>query len=347
MSLEEQRGKTEGKLTSRLTLGLRYIAKRLISRIILFFAVILFNFFLFEAVPVLLNVNIGYFYLPPGFTKNQLNYSVALAGLSKRYGLDQPLSVRFVDYMRDIFTFGFGYSFHFEQPVTQLILDRLPVTAEIVIPSLIITTLMAIFMGIVSANRRGKISDQVISNSAIITYFIPAFWLGFIIWYVLTVQYNLFPSSYTLALLSKGNQTINLIKLLIPPIITLSITTYGVRTVVMRNNSIEVLQQEFVNILRAKGLSNSKILYKHVFRNAFLPVFTRVGIDLAFLLSGIVFIEDVFNVQGLGDLLLIAAQNFDIPLLLGDFYTIDLFAIIVLTLMDFLYVVIDPRVRYE
>lgn len=347
MSLQQEKiGKRQEKV-SRFLLSLKYIGRRLIARVILLIAVINFNFFLFEIVPVIFGINIASFYVPQGFPRTDINRSVLITGVIKQFGLDKPLDVRYVDYLRDIVTFNFGNSFNYQQPVTQLILERLPVTAEIVIPSLIITTIMAIFFGIVSANKQGKLVDQVLSNSAIITYFIPAFWLGFIIWYVLTVQYNLFPSSYTLTLLQGGNKTLNFLKLLIPPIITLTITSYGVRTVVMRNNSIEVLQQEFVNILKAKGLSNSKILYKHVFRNAFLPVFTRVGIDLAFLLSGIVFIEDVFGIPGLGDLLVAAANNYDIPLLLGDFYAIDLFAIIVLTIMDFLYVLIDPRVKYE
>lgn len=347
MSLEQETATRTRQNISRFLLNLRYIVRRLIARVILLIAVINFNFFLFEIIPVLFGINIASFYVPPGFPRSELNRSVLIAGVIKQFGLDKPLDVRYVEYLKSILTFNFGNSFYYQQPVTQLILERLPVTAEIVIPSLILTTIMAIFLGIISANKQGKLVDHIISNTAIITYFIPSFWLGVIIWYVLTVQYNLFPSSYALALLEKGDRTINFIKLLIPPIITLTITTYGVRNVIMRNNSIDTLQQEFVNILRAKGLSNSKILYKHVFRNSFLPVFTRVGIDLAFLLSGIVFIEQVFNIPGLGDLLIVASENFDIPLLLGDFYAIDLFAIIVLTAMDFLYVIIDPRVKYQ
>ncbi|AWR96891.1 ABC transporter permease subunit [Acidianus sulfidivorans JP7] len=327
--------------------ALKYIAGRLISRVILLIAVINFNFFLFEIIPAIFGINIASFYVPPGFTKSTLSRSTVLEGVEKQFGLNKPLDIRYIDYLRDIVTFNFGDSFHYEEPVTKLILQRLPVTAEIVIPSLIITTIMAIVFGVYSSTRQGKVVDHIISNTAIVTYFIPAFWLGFIMWYFLTIQFNLFPSSYTLALLEPGNKTINLLLLLIPPIITLSITTFGVRNILMRNNSIDTLQQDFVTILEAKGLSKSKIMYKHVFRNAFLPVFTRVGIDFAFLLSGIVFIEDVFNIPGLGRLLITAATHFDIPLLLGDFFTISLFAIIVLTLMDFLYVLVDPRVKYQ
>lgn len=329
-----------------LRANLRYIGRRLLSRFILLFAIINFNFFLFDIIPVIFNINIASFYVPPGFTHSGLSRSTVVEGVERQFGLNKPLDVRYVDYLKDIVTFNFGTSFHYQEPVTQLILQRLPITAMIVIPALILTTIMAIFFGVYSATREGKVVDHVISNSAIITYFIPAFWLGFIVWYFLTIQFNLFPSSYTLALLEKGNKDLNLFYLLIPPILTLSVTSFGVRTILMRNNSIDTLDQDFVTVLKAKGLSRSKILYRHVFRNAFLPVFTRVGIDMAFLLSGIVFIEDIFNIPGLGRLLLTAATHFDIPLLLGDFFTISLFAIIVLTLMDFLYVLIDPRVKY-
>jgi peptide/nickel transport system permease protein len=103
----------------------------------------------------------------------------------------------------------------------------------------------------------------------------------------------------------------------------------------------------FVNYLRARGISERKILYKHVTRNAVIPVVTRVGIDLAFLFTGVVFIEDIFNIPGLGRLLVRGAENLDVPLLGGDFYVIRLFAVIVLLALDLIYPLIDPRVKYE
>ncbi|AEE93064.1 binding-protein-dependent transport, inner membrane component [Acidianus hospitalis W1] len=323
---------------------IRIVIRRLIARLVLLFGVINFNFFIFQVIPQLVGLNPLEFYVPPSF-KTSLNRNAIIEGLEKSYGLNQPICIRYIDYIKDLFTFNFGESLYYQEPILKLIEQNFPVTAEIVIPSLIITTIMAIFFGIYSATKEGKVSDHVISNAAIITYFIPAFWLGFIIWYYLTIQYNLFPSSYTFAIIESRKDPLAIYTVLIPPILTLSFTSFGVRTILMRNNSIDVFNQDFVTILKAKGVPRSRILFRHVFKNSFLPVFTRVGIDFAFLLSGVVFVCDVFNISGLGTLLVTAAENFDIFLLEGDFYIISLFAIVVLTLMDFIYILIDPRVK--
>lgn len=322
----------------------RVLIRRLISRLLLLFGVINFNFFVFQVIPQLVGLNPLEFYVPQSF-RSSLNRNLIVDGLEKLYGLNEPLYVRYIEYIKNLLTFNFGESLYYQEPSLKLIEQAFPVTAEIVIPSLIITTIMAIFLGIYASIKEGKISDHIISNASIITFFIPAFWIGFIIWYYLTIQYNLFPSSYTFAVIESHKNPFAIYTVLIPPILTLSFTSFGVRTILMRNNSIDVFNQDFVTILKAKGVPRSRILFRHVFKNSFLPVFTRVGIDFAFLLSGVVFVCDVFNISGLGTLLVTAAENFDIFLLETDFYIISLFAIIVLTLMDFIYVLIDPRVK--
>lgn len=213
---------------------------------------------------------------------------------------------------------------------------------------------MAVVLGLYSISRQGKIGDSVISFTAIMTYFIPAFWLGEILLYILGFYLNIFPTNIAQAITTSNGMAlqgftywVSLMKFLTLPILFITIISYGVRNILFRNNGVELMGSNFVNYLRARGISDRKILYKHVTRNAIIPVVTRVGIDLAFLFAGVVFIEDIFNIPGLGRLLVNAAANLDVPLLEGDFYIISLFAIIILLALDLLYPLIDPRVKYE
>ncbi|BBD72356.1 peptide transporter [Sulfodiicoccus acidiphilus] len=330
---------------------MNYLVKRIVERVVLLFAIINFNFFLFQVLPAIYNINPAQLYVPP--TYRGLPRSVLVQGLDARFGLNQPLDVRYVKYIIALLTFHFGVSFHYQSPVFDLIAQRFPVTALLVVPSLILSTLLAIGLGIYSAARNGKLGDSVNSFFAILTYFIPAFWLGAIVVYYFGFQLGWFPTNIADAItrngvaLSGAAYWLNLMKFLTLPILLITVLSYGVRMILLRNQSVDLNNSNFIVNLKARGINEKKILYKHIVRNAVLPVFTRVGIDLAFLFAGVVFVEDIFNIPGLGRLLVTAAETLDIPLLSADFYIISLFAIVVLLIMDLLYPLIDPRVRYE
>lgn len=277
-----------------------------------------------------------------------------MQALDRQFGLNLPLQERFFVYIESLLTFHLGISMHYDRSVLTLIVERFPVTALLVVPSLILSTILAVVLGLYSISRQGKIGDSVISFTAIMTYFIPAFWLGEILLYILGFYLNIFPTNIAQAITTSNGMAlqgftywVSLMKFLTLPILFITIISYGVRNILFRNNGVELMGSNFVNYLRARGISDRKILYKHVTRNAIIPVVTRVGIDLAFLFAGVVFIEDIFNIPGLGRLLVNAAANLDVPLLEGDFYIISLFAIIILLALDLLYPLIDPRVKYE
>lgn len=331
---------------------IRYLVRRIVERLALLFAILVFNFFIFQVLPTIYGINPAQLYVP--LTYKGLPRSELVQALDRQFGLNLPLDERFFIYIKSLLTLHLGISMSYEQPVITLIAQRLPVTALLVIPSLILSSILAIVFGLYSISRQGKIGDSVISFTAIMTYFIPAFWLGEIVLYFFGFYLRIFPTNLGEAITTYNGHLLtgfaywaNLMKFLTLPILFITIISYGVRNILFRNNGIELMGSNFVNYLRARGISERKILYKHVTRNAVIPVVTRVGIDLAFLFTGVVFIEDIFNIPGLGRLLVRGAENLDVPLLGGDFYVISLFAVIILLALDLIYPLIDPRVKYE
>ncbi|MEL9969794.1 MULTISPECIES: ABC transporter permease [Metallosphaera] len=329
----------------------RYLAKRIVERLILLLGVVIFNFVIFQVLPTIYGINPAELYVP--LTYKGLPRSELVQALDRQFGLNLPLDERFFVYMKSLLTFHLGISMSYQEPVITLIEQRFPVTALLVIPSLILSTILALVLGLYSISRQGKIGDVAVSFTSIMTYFIPAFWLGEIVLYFFGFYLRIFPTNLAEAITANGHSLegfvywINLMKFLTLPILFITVISYGVRNILFRNNGVELMGSNFVNYLRARGIDERKILYKHVTRNAIIPVVTRVGIDIAFLFAGVVFIEDIFNIPGLGRLLVRAAENLDVPLLGGDFYVITLFAVVILLVLDLIYPLIDPRVKYE
>lgn len=332
---------------------LRYIALRVVERLGVLVAVAIINFFIFAVLPEIAHIDIASLYLPK--SANGLNahdYQLALQNLERTFGLDQPLYVRFVKYMVAMFTFNFGLDYN-GLPVIVEIESRILNTFIVVVPALVLSTIMAIEWGIYSASKRGNRVDHASSLVFQFTYNIPSFWVAVVILVVFAGILRWFPISMTTALLKPdGNPYTGLVyyeRLIWAatlPIVTLTVLSFGARALLMRNNSVEILDSDFVRQAHIRGIRSRTIYRRHVMRNAVLPVVTRVGIDVAFLLSGVVFIEYAFNFNGLGSLLVDAAVNYDIPLLEGDFFMISFMAIIVFLVMDLIYPLIDPRVRY-
>ncbi|QKR01052.1 ABC transporter permease [Metallosphaera tengchongensis] len=329
----------------------RYLIKRIAERLVLLFGILVFNFAIFQVLPTLYGINPAELYVP--LTYKGLPRSELVQALDAQFGLNLPLPERFFIYIKSLLTFHLGISMSYQEPVITLVEQRFPVTALLVIPSLILSSILAVVLGLYSISRQGKIGDSVVSFTSIMTYFIPAFWLGEIVLYFFGFYFKIFPTNLGEAITNNGHPLqgvvywVDLLKFLTLPILFITVISYGVRNILFRNNGIELMGSNFVNYLRARGIDDRNILYKHITRNAIIPVVTRVGIDIAFLFAGVVFIEDVFNIPGLGRLLVRASENLDVPLLGGDFYIISLFAVVILLALDLVYPLIDPRVKYE
>ncbi|MEM3795139.1 MAG: ABC transporter permease [Thermoprotei archaeon] len=332
---------------------LRYLALRVVERLGVLVAVAVINFFIFAILPAIAHINVASLYLPKSAQGlNSHDYALALQNLDRTFGLDQPLYIRFLKYMVAMFTFHFGLDYTGSPVISEIEADFWN-TFAVVIPALILSTILAVNWGIYAASKRGNKLDHTSSVVFQFTYNIPSFWVAVVLLVVFAGILHWSPISMTTALLkANGNLYTGLSYYerfawaATLPIVTLTLLSFGARALLMRNNSVEVLDSDFVKQARIRGVRDKLIYSRHVMRNALLPVVTRVGIDVAFLLSGVVFIEYAFNFNGLGSLLVKAAVNYDIPLLEGDFFIISFMAIMVFLAMDLIYPLIDPRVRY-
>jgi peptide/nickel transport system permease protein len=317
------------------------------------FAVVVINFVIFVVLPAIAHVNPAALYLPKSTEGiNAHDYALQLANLERIFGFDQPLPVRFIKYIIAMYTFNFGLDFT-GSTVISLIESHFWFTFIVVVPALIISTIMAVNWGVYAASKKGRVADHSSSLVFQLTYNIPSFWVAVVFLVVFAGILRWFPLTLTSALIyANGDHVVgvayfeHLLWAATLPIITLSLLSFGARALLMRNNSVEVLESDFVSQARVRGVREKLIMSRHVRRNSILPVFTRVGLDVAFLLSGIVFIEYAFNFTGLGSLLVKAALSYDIPFLEGDFFVISLMAVIVFLIMDLVYPLLDPRVRY-
>jgi len=351
----EKTTRRKGNLLARASSRLppRYIVKRLIERFILLFAIVNFLFFIFWVFPLYIaHFNPAEFYVPLNY-KN-INREAEVQALDRQFGFDKPVYVQYVDYVISMLTFHFGYSLIYDQSITSLIISHLPVDLLILIPSLILSTVLAVGLGLFSALRYGRIADVINSNLAIITYFVPAFWLLTIILDYLGFTLNLFPTNIVDALTGPNGEPLKgfayvagLLKFSALPIILLTFLSYGIRMVLTKASAVEVMGSHFITYLRAKGIPESRVVFRHVLRNSIIPALTRVGVDFAFVITGSVFVEEIFNFQGVGLLLLQAAESVNIPVLGASFFIINFYIIVVLLILDFVYPFIDPRVKYE
>jgi len=338
-------------ITKRLPL--RYLVKRIVERFILIFAIVNFLFFLFWIFTLYIaHLNPAELYIPLDY-KNA-DRAAEVAALDRQFGFDKPLYIQYVDYVRSMLTFHFGYSLIYDESITNLIFSHLPVDLIILIPSLILSTVLAIFLGLYSALRYGKLSDVVNSNAAIITYFIPAFWVFAIVLDYLGFTLRLFPTNIVSALTLPNGEPLRgfayvagLLKFSALPIILLTLLSYGVRMILTKASAVEVMGSHFVTYLRARGIPESRVVFRHVMRNSVIPALTRMGVDFAFIITGSVFVEDIFNFQGVGELLLQAAETINIPVLGAAFFIINFYIVVVLFILDLAYPFIDPRVKYD
>jgi peptide/nickel transport system permease protein len=259
-----------------------------------------------------------------------------------RSGLDQPLGVQFVDWLGRALTGDLGVSFRTGRTVTSELGDRLPATLLLATGSLVIGLLIAIPLGVVSAVRQGKPVDYAASTISQIGVSVPDFWFGILL--ILLV-------SRTLGWLPPGgyvpftDDPVEALRRLLLPALTAGVVTGSILTRFVRSSVLEAMQAEHVRLARAKGMPERYVLRHHVLRNAWIPVVTITGLQLATLLGGIVVVEVVFSWPGIGRLALDAVNGRDYPVLQGSVLVIAAGFLVINLLVDLLYGKLDPRIR--
>ncbi|HEX2518448.1 MAG TPA: ABC transporter permease, partial [Castellaniella sp.] len=268
--------------------------------------------------------------------------------LRQRFGLDQPVLVQLVHYVRNILTLDLGYSFRNASPVLPLILARLWPTLLLMGMALFISVVGGVVLGLLAAVWVRSWKDHVISVVAIIAYAMPLFWVGLMLILLFSVKLDWLPTSGmedAAAFYEGWERVIDIARHLILPSITLSLFYIALYARLMRATMLDQRGLEYVTTARAKGLTEEQITLRHMLRNALLPVVTVAGVQVGSLLGGSVVVESVFAWPGLGQLAFQSLFARDLNLLLGIFFISSCLVVAVNILVDVIYLLLDPRIR--
>lgn len=267
------------------------------------------------------------------------------AALTEAYGLNQPAPVRYLAWLGSALHGSLGRSYDFQEPVSAVIGDRLPNTAILAGTALLISVVVGIPLGIWAALVRGGWVDTAISAVSTLGLSLPDFWVGTVLIIIFAVFLHALPASGMSA--AGGGGGGGLLPHLVMPATVLSLAFLPNLVRLTRSGMIEVLGKDYVRTARAKGLQRARITYKHAFRNAMVPVLSMVGLLAATLLGGSAIVESVFAWPGIGRLTVQAATDRDYPLIMGLTLLVSVIVIVVNILVDLLYAVLDPRIRYD
>lgn len=270
--------------------------------------------------------------------------------LEAYYGLDRPLLEQYGRYLANVFQGNLGTSYYFKQPVATVILERLPSTLLLVAPSVLLSSLLGIWAGAVSARQRHSLTDFGLTATALVSYAIPIFWLAQLLLMLFAVQLGWFPvqGMYDIRANYNGPRLwLDIAYHMILPVLTMTSQQLAMIMVLTRSGLQTELQQDYVRTARAKGLFEHTVVRGHALRNALLPVVTVIGGRIGFLFAGAVLTETVFAWPGLGRLVVSASLNRDHPLILGLFLLISLAVLLANLITDLVYALLDPRIRYN
>jgi peptide/nickel transport system permease protein len=326
---------------------LRYTINRLLQSIPVVLGIITITFLLTDAIPGdPVQIMLG-----PSPSAQQA------AAIRAKFGLDQPLHIRYLNYLLDVVRGDLGTSLYYGVPVTEKIMERLPVTLLLLASSFAFALVTAVPLGIVSAKRRNKPTDHVSRVVALLGVSTPSFWIGLMLIIVFAFQLNLLPATNLIMPWAspasvEGAETrldvvVTAVEHLILPTITLGTLQMAAFTRIERSSMLEVLNQEYVKLARAYGVKESTIVRKHAFRNAQLPLITIVGLQLTQALGGAVLTETVFSINGMGRLIITAIQNQDFQLVMGTTLMFGLVFVIGVIITDLSYAYVDPRVSFD
>ena len=270
--------------------------------------------------------------------------SSRIAIFNATYGLDQPLYKQFIDYVDQVAHGNLGTSYYLQQPVSTLFAQRLPRDLLLLGSSTVLALAISLPMGIYQAVQRGGIMDSTLSAVSFTLYCMPAFWFAVMLVAIFAVQTHVFlpeaPSGTSIGSMLAQPRALAL------PVLTLTLIQVAGFSRYMRSAAIDTLAQDYLRVVRAKGLPERLVLSRHVLRNSLLPIVTIVGLSLPGLVTGAIVVEEVFNYQGMGLLFFNAAIQHDFPVLLGSTLIVGVATVVGNLIADIAYGVLDPRVRY-
>ncbi len=265
----------------------------------------------------------------------------ARAALREQLGLDEPAVFRYFQWIFNAVRGDFGISYSYGVPVSELIVERIPMTLSLAFSGMVLTTVVALVMGITAASHHKKTGDWVVMLLSQLGVAIPAFWLSMLLVLLFAVKLRWLPPGG----FAGWDDPLAAMRSLVLPTVSLALVQSAVLARVTRSSALEVIRHDFVRTARASGFSRQRVLWRHVLPNALIPIVTIVGLQFAALVSGTIVIENVFYLPGLGRLIFQSISN-------RDLFTVQalvmMFAVIVVSanfLVDIAYVLIDPRLK--
>ena len=306
---------------------LRYIGRRLLQTIPVFFGA---TFLIFAMVHLMPGDPVAALGGDKGLTE------AAAARIREEYNLDKPFWLQYLLYLKGIFTLDFGTTFS-QQPVTTVLATAFPITIRLAIYALLIEAILGILFGVIAGVRRGGFFDSTVLVLSLVVISVPTFVIGFLMQFFLGIKWGLLPATAT---------TISL-KSLTMPAIVLGATSLAYVIRLTRQSVSENVSADYVRTARAKGLKEGTVMTRHILRNSLIPVATFLGGDLGGLMGGAIITEGIFNINGVGGTLWQAIVHGE-PATVVSFTTVLVMVYITANLLvDLLYAVLDPRIRYE
>jgi peptide/nickel transport system permease protein len=321
-------------------------------------------------IPVILLITLlvyGLMHLAPGDPASLLLPEDAtdadVAEARARWGLDRPFIIQYFYFIGNAVRGDLGRSFRFAQPVTELIGSRLPATLELATFAILIAVLIALPLGVFAGARPDSATDNVGTMFGLFGISMPNFWFGIMLILVFAGVLHWFPSAgrseygvagqiitgfYFIDSIITGNwaAVADAFKHVILPALTLGTALAGILMRITRSAVLEVTREDYVLVARAKGLMNRVVLWRHVLRNALIPIVTVVGLELGTLLSGSIIVETVFAWPGVGNLLITGVQSRDYPLVTGIVLMYSVAFVLINLAIDAIYGIVDPRIRF-
>ncbi|MBI4278126.1 MAG: ABC transporter permease [Armatimonadetes bacterium] len=318
---------------------LRYVAVRLLLSIPVILGILLLNFFLIHLAPG----------DPAEILAGEFASKEAIQAIRTRYGLDQPLAVQLVTYLRRVMRGDLGFSYDYNQPVAAVVASRFPATILLLLSSQALGILLGITLGTLTAWAYGSRLDTMVSGAAAVAYSLPVFWLGLMMILVFGIWLRWLPTSGMTSILGPeegAGYWVDVARHLAMPATSLALVWVApVVLRITRAGVVEVLGEQFTMTARAKGLSEERVLFRHVLRNAMLPNLTIIGLNLSLAVSGSILTETVFGWPGMGRLMYEAMFKRDYPVIMGVFLITAVTVVLGTLVVDLLYRLFDPRIE--
>ncbi len=306
-----------------------------------------------QAIPVLIGISIVVFALTRMIPGDAVDMMIGVEvevddqrreEMRALFGLDEPLPVQYLNWAQGVVTGNLGLSMRSQRPVETEIANRLPVTIQLTILSVTFAVLIAIPAGVIAAIRSGTRTEAGVQTVSLLALATPNFWLGTLLILFTSRTFGWFPAASYVPITEDPWRNL---QIFILPSIALGAALAAITTRMTRSSMLEVLGREFVVTARAKGLSERVVISRHALKNALIPVVTVVGVQTGQLLGGVIIIEEVFNLPGIGRLAVTSIEQRDYPVIQGVVLFVALAFVLINLFVDVLYAYLDPRIRYS